>query len=110
MLLLLYLALGRIFELLVLLGRSPEAKELKILVLRHELRVLGRQRQRVRYRAHDRALLTVLSRVLPRARWSTSFAVRPATLLRWHRRMVRRRWTFAAGCRDGRRSMGISWR
>jgi putative transposase len=84
-LLLLYLALGRIFELLVLLGRSSEAKELEILVLRHELRVLTRQDRRVRYQAHDRALLAVLSRSLPRARWSTAFAVCPATLLRWHR-------------------------
>jgi putative transposase len=88
------LALGRTVELLLLLGRSCERKELEILVLRHELRVLGRQSRRVRYRAHDRALLAVLSRLLPRARWSKAFAVRPATLLRWHPRMVRRRWTF----------------
>src|ERR1017187_10140148 len=58
------MALGRIFELLVLLGRSREAKELEILVLRHELRVLGRGGRRVRYQAHDRALLAALSRLL----------------------------------------------
>ena len=98
---LLYVAFGRIFELLVLLGRSRERKELEILVLRHELRVLGRRGGQVPYQAHDRALLASLSRSLPRARWSTTFSVRPATLLRWHRRMVRRRWTFDSG-RPGR--------
>ena len=97
----LYLALGRIVELLVLLCRSRDAKELEILVLRHELRVLRRQGRRVRYQEHDRALLAACSRALPRARWSTAFGVRPATLLRWHRRMVRRRWTFDSG-RPGR--------
>lgn len=97
MLSLMYLALGRVFELLVLLGRSRQAKELEILVLRHELRVLRRQGGRVQYGPHDRALLAALSRWLPRARWATAFAVRPTTLLRWHRRMVRRRWTFDSG-------------
>jgi putative transposase len=89
----LYLALGRIFELLVLLGRSRDAKELEILVLRHELSVLRRQGRPARYRTRDRALLTALSRALPRARWS-AFGVRPETLLRWHRWMVKRRWTY----------------
>jgi putative transposase len=89
-----YLALGRIAELLVLLGRSRERKELEILVLRHELKVLRRQGPRVPYQAQDRALLAALSRILPRARWPTTFGVRPATVLRWHRQMVRRRWSF----------------
>jgi len=92
-----YLAVGRVFELLVLLGRSRQAKELEILVLRHELRVLRRQGGRVHYGPHDRALLAALSRSLPRARWAAAFAVRPTTLLRWHRRMVRRRWSFDSG-------------
>ncbi|MGA2321167.1 MAG: hypothetical protein ABSG95_10580 [Solirubrobacteraceae bacterium] len=62
MLSLLFLVPGRLSELLVLLGRSRERKEVEILVLRHELRVLRRQDRRVRYRTHDRALLAVLSR------------------------------------------------
>ena len=90
----LYLALGRAFELVVVLGRSRERKEVEILVLRHELSVLRRQVGRTKYAARDRALLAALSGVLPRARWAGAFAVRPETLLRWHRRMVKRRWTY----------------
>jgi len=62
-------------------------------VLRHELAVLHRQHPRSRLQPKDRALLAALSRLLPRARWSV-FLVRPETLLRWHRRMVARRWTY----------------
>ena len=90
----LYLALRRIFELLVLLGRSADRKELEILVLRHELSVLRRQAKRSRYRAADRALLAALSRALARERGS-AFAVTPETLLRWHRVIVKRCWTYA---------------
>jgi transposase InsO family protein len=93
MLALFYLALRRIFELLVLLAGSWERKELEILVLRHELSVLRRQARRPRYEPRDRALLAALSRALPRERWA-AFGVTPATLLRWHRRLVMRRWTY----------------
>jgi putative transposase len=90
---LLYLALRRVLELLVLLGRSRERKEIEILVLRHELGVLRPQTARPRYEPTDRALLCALSRVLQRTRWS-AFAVTPETLLRWHSRMLKRRWTY----------------
>ncbi len=90
-----YLALRRSLELVLLCFRSAEAKEIEILVLRHELAVLRRQHPRPRLRPTDRALLAALSRLLPRARWSV-FLVQPETLLRWHRRMVRRRWTYPA--------------
>jgi hypothetical protein len=66
----LYLALRRIFELLVLLGRSADRKELEIVVLRHELSVLRRQGGRLRYEHRDRVLLAALSGALPRVRWS----------------------------------------
>jgi putative transposase len=62
-------------------------------VLRHELAVLRRQHPRPRMQPQDWALLAALSRLLPRARWSV-FLVQPETLLRWHRRMVARRWTY----------------
>jgi hypothetical protein len=88
-----YLALRRSLELVLLCVRSAEAKEIEILVLRHELAVLRRQQPRPRLQPTDRALLAALSRLLPRVRWSV-FLVRPETLLRWHRRMVRKRWTY----------------
>jgi len=89
----LYLAVRRVLELILLCFRSAEANEIEILVLRHELAVLRRQHPRPHLQPTDRALLAALSRLLPRARWSV-FLVQPATLLRWHRRMVRRRWTY----------------
>src|SRR2546428_13950446 len=88
-----YLAFRWIFELLVLLGRSRDRKEVEILVLRHELSVLRRQAGRPRYEPRERVLLAALSRALPRGRWAT-FAVTPETLMRWHRRLVARRWTY----------------
>ena len=87
-----YLALRRLLELLVLCWRSTDAKEVEILVLRHQLAVLRRQQPRPRLQPQDRALLAALSRLLPRPRWSI-FVVTPETLLRWRRRMVRRHWT-----------------
>src|SRR6266540_5903136 len=88
-----YWVIRRLFELLILFGRSERAKELEILVLRHELQVLRRQVGRPRLRPADRVLLAALSQLLPRKR-RRSILVQPATLLRWHRDFVRRRWTY----------------
>ena len=93
-----YLALGRVLELIVLCCRSADAKEIEILVLRHELTVLRRQHPRPRLQPKDRALLAALSRHVRRVRWSV-FLVKPETLLGWHRRMVRRRWTYPSASR-----------
>jgi putative transposase len=82
-----YLTLCRSIQLLAMLTRGDAAKDLEILVLRHQLTVLRRQTARPRLGPADRALLAAISRVLPRSRWSCFF-VRPETLLRWHRRMV----------------------
>src|SRR6266511_1223104 len=88
----------RAYESHKLVGRSERAKEVEILVLRHELQVLRRQVGRPRLRSADRVLLAALGRLLPRP---GSFLVQPATLLRWHRDLVRRRWRYE-GRRPGR--------
>ncbi len=90
---LLYWSLRRLLELIVLRMRSEREKEIEILVLRHQLQVLERQVARPQLRPADRALLAALSRALPRRAWS-SFLVTPTTLLRWHRELVARRWTY----------------
>lgn len=96
---LVYLGLCRLLQLVVLLCRSERSKELEIVLLRHELAILRRQPRRAPVRPVDRALLAALARALPRSAWS-GLSVRPATVLRWHRRLVRRRWTYphSVGC------------
>jgi putative transposase len=90
---LVYLVVRNLFALVWLLGRRRGSKELEILVLRHELAVLRRQSARPRLTQADRAFLAALSRLLPRSTWP-SFLVRPDTLLRWHRQLIARRWTY----------------
>jgi transposase InsO family protein len=87
------LVVCRLFELIVLCCRSPGSKELEILVLRHELSILRRHAKRPQLQQADRAFLAALSRALPRRAWS-AFSVSPRTLLRWHQRLVARRWTY----------------
>jgi putative transposase len=88
-----YLAVRSLFGLVLLFGRSDRSKELEILVLRHELVLLQRRSGRPRIERSDRALLATLSRALPRRRWAT-LSVSPETVLRWHRHLVTRRWTY----------------
>ena len=88
-----YFTVGRIVELVTLCLRRRQSNEVEILVLRHELGILRRQQPRPRLEPKDRAWLALLSRILPRARWS-AFVVTPDTLVGWHRRMVRRHWTY----------------
>jgi transposase InsO family protein len=83
----------RVVDLVRLRRMSEFEKDLEILVLRHQLDILRRQVARPRFEPSDRALLALLSRLLPRRLWST-FLVTPATMLRWHRDAVRRRWTY----------------
>jgi hypothetical protein len=83
----LYVVVCRLLELVVLLGRRDRAKDLEILVLRHELSILRRQVGQPRYGPHDRLLLAALSRSLPRRCWNV-FVVRPETLLYRHWRLV----------------------
>ena len=69
------------------------AKDAEILVLRHQLAVLQRQAPRPRFTWSDRAIVSALARLVPRDRWAP-FLVTPETILRWHRALVRRRWTY----------------
>ena len=91
---LVYWSLRQVLELVVLRFRSEREKELEILLLRHQLRVLERQVARPQLTQADRALLAAFSRMLPRQAWRRSAFVTPATLLRWHRELVARRWTY----------------
>ena len=88
-----YFTLCRSIQLFALLTRGDAAKDLELLVLRHQLTALRRQLPRPRLEPADRALLAAISRVLPRSGWSCFF-VRPETLLGWHRRLVAGAWTY----------------
>jgi putative transposase len=101
MLLLLSLMVRAVVRLLVLPRTDRATKDLEILVLRHQLRVLRRKTGRPRYTTLDRVLLATASRLLSRDRWA-SFLVTPQTLLRWHRTLVRRKWTYRTGRNVGR--------
>jgi transposase InsO family protein len=82
-------------------GPTPDADVVEIAVLRHQLAVLRRQVPRQRYTPADRMLLAGLAKLLPRDRWAV-FLVTPSTLLRWHRELIARRWTYPKTGRDRR--------
>jgi putative transposase len=88
----------------MMLARREVSKDAELLVLRHENAVLRRQISRVRYQPGDRLWLAALSRLIPRRRWGEVFAVTPATLLAWHRRLVTRKWDYTSRRRPGRPS------
>src|SRR5450631_2278141 len=88
----------------MVLTRRELSKDAELLVLRHQNTVLRRQISRVRYQPGDRLWLAALSRLIPRQRWAEVFAVTPATLLAWHRRLVTRKWDYTNRRRPGRPS------
>src|SRR6266542_5946350 len=86
-------------------GRRPhDERDIELLVLRHQVKVLQRQVKRPRLRRLDRVLLAAASRAMSRSTWS-SFVVRPETLLRWHRELVAKKWTNKRRGRPGRQSV-----
>ncbi len=87
-----YLLATRIFAWLALLCRSSAAKNAEILILRHEGTVLRRQVAAPKPSRPDRALLAALARLLPR-RLLGHRIVTPRTLLAWHQRLIKQKWT-----------------
>ena len=85
------------FILRSLLRLTPEGdareREAEILVLRHQLAVMKRKAGRPKFCRSDRMLLAAFARFVPRGRWSC-FIVSPQTILRWHRDLVARKWTY----------------
>jgi putative transposase len=90
---LLYLIFWQVLGLLLLMARSSSTKDIEVLALRHEVAVLRRTHPRPRMDWADRAVFAALVQRLPRA-LRRHRLVTPETILRWHRRLVRRRWTY----------------
>src|SRR5450830_1456228 len=90
-----------IHRLLGVGGRRADERDIELLVLRHQVKVLQRQVKRPRLNRLDRVFLAAASRAMTRGSWS-SFMVRPETLLRWHRELVRKKWTYRRTGSPGR--------
>jgi putative transposase len=90
---LLYLMFARLCGWLVLFGRSPASRDVELLVLRHEVAVLRRINPRPRLDWADRAVLAALIGLLP-GKLRAYRLVTPGTVLRWHRRLVARKWNW----------------
>jgi hypothetical protein len=88
---LMYLVATRLVRWMVLLARSDAAKDIEIIVLRHQLAALHRKTPRPPMSWADRALIAALVRRLPGHR-RVGLLITPATILRWHRRLVARHW------------------
>jgi putative transposase len=105
---LIYQMFAKLLSWMVLRTRSDAAKEIEILVLRHQLAVLQRRRPRPRISWTDRAVIAALGRLLPACR-RCGLLVTPSTILRWHRHLVRRRWT-TSHTRPGRPAIAAGLR
>jgi putative transposase len=103
---LIYRSLATLLSWLALSARSSASKNAEILVLRHEVAVLRRGNPKPRVDWADRALFAALARILPTALRAHRI-VTPGTLLRWHRRMVAKKWTQPKA--PGARHLPVNW-
>ena len=94
----------------MVLAQGGVSKDAELLALRHENAVLRRHLSRVRCQPGGRLWLAALRRLVPRHRWGEVFAVTPATLLAWHRRLVARKWDYTSRRRPARPSTTASIR
>jgi putative transposase len=90
---LLYLIFTRLCRWLLLLSRSTASKDIELLVLRHEVAVLRRAMPKPQLDWADRAILATLIRHVPRT-LRAHRVITPGTVLRWHRRLVSKKWTY----------------
>src|SRR5271170_5734021 len=84
---------GRLLSLIVMRGRGEVSKDVELVVLRHEVSVLRRQLPAPRLEPADRLIMAAFARHLPRSLWQFR-VVSPSTLLRWHRELLARKWTY----------------
>ncbi|MFI7110312.1 hypothetical protein ACIBK9_28665 [Nonomuraea sp. NPDC050227] len=90
-----YRLLRNLFGLLTILVRADLSKDVELLVLRHDNQMLRRELDgRPQWDHADRLWLAALSRLVCRHQWTKIFPVTPATILRWHRHLAARKWTF----------------
>ncbi|GAA1712035.1 hypothetical protein GCM10009680_61310 [Streptomyces yatensis] len=93
---LVYQVTRKLLSVPAVLLRRRTSRDAELLVLQHENAVLRRQlASPVRYQWADRLWFAALSSLIPRCRWAQVFPVTPGTLLRWHRRLVARRWDYS---------------
>jgi hypothetical protein len=90
---LLYLIFSRLVDWLTLLDRASASKDIELFVPRHKVAVLRRTNSTPRLNWADRALFAALIRRLP-ARLRGRRLITPTTVLRWHRRLVAKKWTY----------------
>jgi hypothetical protein len=82
------LLVRRMLGVAILVSGTDLARDAELLVLRHENSVLGRHSGRVRYEPAGRVWFAALARLIPRSLWTEVFAVAPATLVAWHRKLA----------------------